>query len=373
MGLLIFYVALALGVSFLCSIMEAVLLSITPGYIGALRKDDPERAEQLAALKADVDRPLAAILSLNTIAHTVGATGAGAQAVAVFGEGWIGLISAVLTILILVVSEIIPKTLGALYWRGLSGAVVKLLRPTMWTMMPFVAVSKWITRLIARGEKQAEISREEISAMADLGEQHGALAEGESRVLRNLMRFQSLKARDIMTPRTVLRSFQRDMSVGEVMDAHADLRFSRLPIYRDDLDTITGYILKDELWLRAARNELELPLHELERPFLILPGTLQLSVLLERLLEEGEHIALVVDDFGGTAGVVSLEDVIETLLGLEIVDEADSVEDMQALARRKWRERALRLGLVTDEDTPEDASSVLGNADSGTKQGVPLG
>ncbi len=348
MALLIFFVALALGVSFLCSVMEAVLLSVTPGYLGALEQEGNPIAPKLRALKDDIDRPLAAILSLNTIAHTVGATGAGAQAVEVFGDAWIGVFSAVLTLLILVASEIIPKTLGAVYWRQLSGPVVRILGPMMTLLWPLVAVSKVLTRWLSGGKVHAPVSREEIAAMADIGQAYGALAEGESRILKSLMRFRSLRAKDVMTPRPVVSWLRGDATVGQVVEEPATLRFSRLPLTGKGLDDVASYALKDEILLRAARDELDLPLAELARPIQVVPDGLALPAVLEQLLETGEHIALVVDEFGGAAGVVSLEDVIETLLGMEIVDEVDSVEDMQALARKKWRERAARLGLVPE-------------------------
>jgi len=349
MVLLLFYVALALGVSFLCSVMEAVLLSVSPSYVAALGREGDWVGERLQAMKEDIDRPLAAILSLNTIAHTVGAAGAGAQAAVVFGEAYTGVIAAVLTLLILILSEIIPKTLGAVYWRQLAPAVVRVLVPTIIFMKPLVLLSKGITYLLSSDDEQTSFSREEFTAMAELGEEEGVFEEKESRILRNLFRFNSLRVRDVMTPRTVVFDLREDKTIGEVVSEHDEFRFSRIPVYGSNRDNINGYVLKDEMLLRAAQEELDVQLKDLAREMLVVRETLPLPDLLERLLDRLEHIALVVDEYGGMAGIVSMEDVVETLLGMEIVDEADSVEDMQALARQQWFKRAKDLGMVPDE------------------------
>ena len=348
MALLIFYVLLALGVSFLCSVLEAVLLSVTPSYVAAMEDDRPVAAEQLRTLKDDIDRPLAAILSLNTIAHTIGAAGAGAQAAKVYGSASVAIFSAVLTLLILVLSEIIPKTLGASYWRELAPSAARLLRGLILALYPLVVLSQGITRLLSRKEKQASVSREEITALAELGHQEGVFEKEESRILKNLFRFSSLRVKGIMTPRTVLFALPETLTVGEVLGEHDHLRFSRIPLYGKNRDDVTGYVLKDDLLLKAAQDEQALPLSAFKRDMLVVPDALPLPEFFERLLDQSEHIALVVDEYGGVAGVASMEDVVETLLGLEIVDEADSAEDMQELARQQWLSRARRLGVVPD-------------------------
>lgn len=354
MGLLALYVALAIGVSFLCSMMEAVLLSVTPSYVAALEREGSAVGERLHQFKENIDRPLAAILSLNTIAHTVGAAGVGAQAAIVFGEAYTGVVAAVLTLLILVLSEIIPKTLGALYWRTLTPIVVRFLTATIIAMWPLVKLSQGITHLLSQDEDETAFSREEFTAMAELGEEEGVFEEKESRILRNLFRFNSLRVKDVMTPRTVIFDLPEQKTIGDVVEEHDEFRFSRIPVYDDDPEDITGYVLKDEMLLRAAQEEFDVPLEEISRDILVVHETLPLPDLLERLLDRLEHIALVVDEYGGVAGVVTMEDVVETLLGLEIVDEADSVEDMQALARKQWFRRARELGMVSEEalETP---------------------
>ncbi len=359
MGLLLLYVALAIGVSFLCSVMEAVLLSVTPSYVAALEREGGTVGKRLHQFKENVDRPLAAILSLNTIAHTVGAAGVGAQAAVVFGEAYTGIVAGVLTLLILVLSEIIPKTLGALYWRTLTPILVRLLTATIIVMWPLVKLSQGLTYLLSQDEDEAAFSREEFTAMAELGEEEGVFEEKESRILRNLFRFNSLRVKDVMTPRTVIFQMPEHRTIGDVVEEHDEFRFSRIPVYDDDPDDITGYVLKDEMLLRAAQEEFDVSLSEISRDILVVHETLALPDLLERLLDRLEHIALVVDEYGGVAGVVTMEDVVETLLGLEIVDEADSVEDMQALARKQWFKRARELGMVSDEalEVPTNAEA----------------
>lgn len=356
MGLLIFYVTLALIVSFLCSILEAVLLSITPSHVAVMEREGNPAAESVKALKADIEKPLSAILTLNTIAHTVGAAGAGSQAAIVWGEGsvWIfsfvALFAAALTVAILIFTEIIPKTLGAQYWKGLTPLVARSLKVLVFVMGPIVWFLQLLTNLISRGEKDHGVSRDEIAAMADLGHQSGSVDAAESRILKSLFSFRSLRARDIMTPRTVLFHFQQDQTVDEVLAAHPHIRFSRIPIYGSNRDDMVGYILKDDLLLHAARDQADMPLSKLKRDFIVVPDGLALPLLFERLLDQGEHIALVVDEYGGVAGIVSMEDIVETLLGLEIVDEADANTDMQVLARERWSKRARALGLLDDED-----------------------
>ena len=350
-ALLITYVLLAIVVSFLCSIAEAVLLSITPSYVAGLRETKPKKSELLLRLKQEnVDRSLAAILTLNTIAHTVGAIGAGAEAVAVFGSAWFGVFSAVMTLMILFLSEIIPKTLGAVHWRTLAGPIAHIIRGMIVALYPLIIITEKLTRLFARSSSIEPFSREEFVAMAGIGERTGGINERESRILRNLFRFSVIKARDIMTPRTVIFGFREDATVAEALESAPDIPFSRIPVYDSDLDSITGIVLKDDLLLAKAEDRGDVTLSSLTRPLRsILPET-ALTELLEFLLDKRQHIALVVDEYGGTMGIVTLEDVVETLLGMEVVDEMDEVVDMQALAREQWKRRARTLGIDPDAE-----------------------
>ncbi len=354
--LLVVFVALAIGVSFVCSIMEAVLLSVSPAYIGALEADKPQAAGRLRALKADVDRPLAAILTLNTVAHTIGAAGAGAEAAAYFGSGAIGIFSAILTLGILFLSEIIPKTLGAVYWRSLAPLVARLLRPLIYVLYPFVIMSQWFSHFLTRGEKGGDVSREEFAALADIGAEEGVFGDQEAHLFKSLLRFESLRASDVMTPRTVLVAFPETAPADELVAAKRP--FSRYPVYAENRDNITGYVLLSDALAQVADDVHDTPLSELRRDIVAVPGNQSLLEVFEGLVEGREHIALVIDEYGGTSGIVTMEDVIETLLGLEITDETDKTEDMQMLARDRWRDRASQLGLL--DDTERDASIRLG-------------
>lgn len=365
MLLLILYILLAIVVSFLCSIMEAVLLSVTPTHVAALEQEGRALGVRLRSLKEDVDRPLAAILSLNTIAHTIGAAGAGAQAARVFGSVYVGVFSAILTLLILVFSEIIPKTLGATHWRRLAPTVVRLLVPTIWLMWPLVKLCRGVTRLLSSESPAKSVSRAEFSALADVGTREGVIQREESRILKSILRFADLRVKDVMTPRIVTSLLQENATVGDVVEKTADFQFSRIPIFRDNRDNIVGYVLKDDILLRVAQDEHATTLADLKREMLAVQDVMPLPELFERLLATGEHIALVRDEYGSFAGVVSMEDVIETMLGTEIVDEADSVADLQELARRRWLERARRLGLVRESLEADDESAIMGITGSG--------
>jgi CBS domain containing-hemolysin-like protein len=265
------------------------------------------------------------------------------------------LFSAIMTLLILFLSEIIPKTLGAVYWRKLAGTTAIFVRSLILTLFPLIWLSERLTKLIARRKNVQVFSREEFVAMAGIGEQAGHIKERESRIIRNLFRFESLKAKDIMTPRTVIVAFQQDITVAEALDAKSHTPFSRLLLYRRDLDDITGFILKTDMMLSKAQDQKEVKLTTLKRDIMTVSGEMSLSVLLEFLLDHRQQIALVIDEYGGSKGLVTLEDVVETLLGMEIVDEMDKVEDMQILARQQWAKRAKALGLEVDTSKQKKA------------------
>ena len=348
--LLFVYLGIALVFSFLCSVFEAVLLSIRRPYVASQAKTNPSNAATWERLVADVNRPLSAILILNTVAHTVGAAGVGAQAVAVMSDEYMGLISAILTVLILVLSEIIPKTLGAVYWKGLAPLVGKLLSWLTTIMTPLVWLTEKLTSGISHGEKKGAFSREEFTAMAHIAHSEGSLEVREMAILKNLLNLSSTKLEDVMTPRTVLFSLPEKMPVREFIERHSQRPFSRIPIYSDKVDQITGFVLRSDILFSAVNDpEGETPLSAMKRALKALPETLPISKAFDVFLGERIHIALIVDEFGAVAGIVTLEDIVETLLGLEIMDEVDRTEDMQALARRLWKVRAERMGIAMDE------------------------
>ncbi|MEG3617549.1 hemolysin family protein [Magnetovibrio sp. PR-2] len=355
MTLLFLYLMLAIGVSFICSVSEAVLLSIRPSYVASL---DPETrtAQLLAKLRDNIDRPLAAILTANTIAHTVGAAGVGAQATVVFGNEYLGITSGVLTFLILVFSEIIPKTLGATYWQGLAPIVARTIQAMAIALHPIVWASEKLTRLISPADATAHTySREEMKAMLQIGRDEGVLDDKEHSIASNLIKLRKLSVRDIMTPRPVIFSVSGNMSVEVFFSNHAQTPFSRIPVFVDSSDDIQGYVLKTDLLIAQARDEFERMLHDFKRDFIVIADSASASDTYDRLMRDKAHIALVVDEYGAVQGVVTLEDVVETLIGLEITDELDKVEDMQALARERWHKRMEGMG--------QDVTTARSNSD----------
>ncbi|MGO1250016.1 CNNM domain-containing protein [Psychrobacter sp.] len=350
-ALLIFFVALAIGVSFACSLAESVLLSMTPSFIADVEETNPKKAGMLKKLKVDnIDQSLAAILTLNTVAHTLGSIGAGAQATIVFGSAWFGLFSAIMTLAILFISEIIPKTLGTLYWRQMSGLVAYFVRGIILLLYPLIWVSERLTKLLVRGKEPQTFSRREFAALASIGEESGQIDPLESRIIRNLLAFGAIKVEDIMTPRSVMLSFEEHKTVAELLVDRPKLTFSRLPIYDGDLDSITGFVLKTDMLLAKVNHNVHKPLTDFKREITFVFSKMKLFDLLDLMLKNRVHIAITVGEYGEVKGLVTLEDVFETLLGLEIVDEIDRVEDMQALARQMMDRRVERLGMKMSDD-----------------------
>ncbi|MEM1070309.1 MAG: hemolysin family protein [Planctomycetota bacterium] len=349
--LLIIYLLVAIGFSFLCSIAEAVLLSITPSYLAERRKEDSATAKRILRLRENIDRPLAAILSLNTIAHTVGAAGVGAQAAKVYGDAYVGVTSAVLTLLILVFSEIIPKTIGALYWRSLAGPMAVAVDWLILLLFPLVWLSEFLTKLLSKGHQPKLVTREEIAAIADLGTEEGILKSRESKILENLFRLDSVQVQHVMTPRTVVITFEQSRTVESIAEEIKEIPVSRLPIYEERRDHVTGFVLKGDLLMALASGETDKTLEDFRRPIHAVKESDPITQVFDQLLTHRAHIALVVDEFGGMDGIVTLEDVVETLLGLEIVDEHDETADMQMIAREQWRSRLKSKGIeVLDQE-----------------------
>jgi len=347
MLLLFTYVSIAVGFSFLCSIAEAVLLSTTTSYIVNAESNNKAYGATLRKLKDDINSPLAVILTLNTIAHTIGAAGAGAQAVAVFGSVYLGIFSGILTLIILIFSEIIPKALGAHYWRKLAPITAYTLQFLIRALYPFVLLSNRLTRGLIDEPTLQGFTRQEFSAMAELGEKEGQLEKQESRVLQNLFRLRDAKVRSAMTPRPVVFAMQEDSHISELLEKKSRRKFSRIPIYTGE-DTITGFVLRDDLLVAQAEGSNENQLQEYRRDLKAIPESQSLLQAFEDMIRSGSHIFLVVNEYGDTQGIITLEDILETLLGLEIVDESDTVEDMQILARRLASIRRQRLKQKND-------------------------
>ena len=339
MFLLLLYLFLALSISFICSILEAVLLSTPPSYLIVKEKEGEKWAEKFLTYKNDIDKPLSAILSLNTVAHTIGAAGVGAQAVLVFGKASFGIVSAVLTLLILVITEIIPKTLGAKYWRSFAKLASHTMSSMIFLTYPLVLMSSKITGLIASDKEEKSTSREEISAIAHIGAEEGLFSDKEHRIIQNVLRLKNVKAKTIMTPRPVVSTADETTFLSEFLKNKNYLKFSRIPVYSKKEENISGYVLRQEVFEKLAEDRHTLRLLDIKRKIVVIPNSIELFTCWEKLLTEKEHIAVIVDEYGGLDGIVTLEDVIETLLGLEITDEKDTVIDMQKLARDRWQKK----------------------------------
>ncbi|GGX11796.1 CNNM domain-containing protein [Aquimarina muelleri] len=358
MTLLIIYAVLSIFFSFLCSILEAVLLSVTPTFINVKKKEGKPYATTLEGLKKDVDQPLIAILTLNTIAHTVGAILVGVQAESlpykfeILGVNMVGIVSTIMTLLILVVSEIIPKTIGATFWKQLanftSKALLVLIAPLKYTGILWVL--RLTTKLIGgKGHHGSVLSREDFTVMTDIAHEEGVFEESESKVIKNLLAFKEIFIKDVMTPRTVMKMASENMSISDFFKENQNLRFSRIPVYKDKTDNITGLVLKDEVFKEMANQNGEKTLADIKRPIMFTNRNLPIPELFNELIINKNHISVVVDEYGSVSGLVTMEDVIETLLGLEIIDESDTDANMQDLARKNWEYRAKRLGIVEDK------------------------
>ncbi len=338
MSLLILYALLAIGVSFLCSLLEACLLSLPRSYVQSLVDRGARLGKTLSEMKDNIDRPLAAILTLNTVAHTVGAAGVGAQAATVFGSAAVGIASAVMTFLILILSEIIPKTLGSVHAKKIAAPAAMAIRVISLLCLPLLIPLEWINRLIGRGDRKDRLSRAELLATIRLGYDSGAMESREYKIASNLIALSSIRLSDVLTPRTVVFSLPEEMTAGQAVEGHHPIRFARIPVYAGDAENVTGYVPRFAIHTAQAANEPDKPLKELAQPMPILPELASVGDALEMFMKQRVHIALVVDEYGGMAGIVTLEDLLESLLGEEIVDETDTVEDMQELARRKRKQ-----------------------------------
>jgi CBS domain containing-hemolysin-like protein len=353
MALLLTFLFTALIISFLCSIMEAVLLSTPNSYLIVKEEKGNIWAKDFLKLKNNIDKPLSAILSLNTVAHTVGAAGVGAQAVIVFGDEYFGIVSAILTILILVLTEIIPKTIGAKYWRTWSKAASIVIKAMIFITYPLVLISAMITNAISRNHTEHTTSREEIAALASIGAVEGVFSEKEHKIIQNLLKLKNVKVTDIMTPRVVVAVADENLPLAEFLKNKGYLKYSRIPVYSENDENITGYVFRQTVFEKLAEDQHNLKLKDIKRSIVVVSDSIVLFTLWEKLLEKKEHIALIVDEYGGLDGIVTMEDIIETLLGLEIIDEKDTITDMQKFARDRWISRQTKYNLL-DQITKKD-------------------
>lgn len=338
MNLLLTYLFLSLFVSFVCSLFEAVILTMSPGYINAQINKGKKWAFLMKKLKEGIDRPIAAILTLNTVAHTVGAAGVGSQVLKLYGDSYVAAASGAMTFVILVFSEIIPKTLGASNWKKFGPVTAYSIQFMIWSIFPVVFILEKISEMVGSPNK-IHLTREEMIATAEIGVGQGALKKKESQIIRNLLMLDNIFVYDIMTPRSVLMALPEEMTIQEVMALHKPIRYSRIPVYRENLDNVLGVVHRYQILEAASNDQDNIKLGELMTNLHSVPEDISVSACLDQLIHRNDHIFLAVDDYGSTMGLVTLEDAIETLLGVEIVDEFDSVADLRAYALDQWKKR----------------------------------
>jgi len=341
MTALITYFVTALVVSFLCSLLESVLLSISITHVSVLEKNGSHSGKIMAELKENINRPLAAILTINTVANTVGAAGVGAQTMVLYGNEWVAVASGILTLSILIFSEIIPKTIGAVYNKSLSSFTAYTVRSLMVIAYPFVVLSESMAGLIHSGENggESKASREELLAMAEISEDEGSMDEQEGDIIENLMKLDEIAIEEVMTPRSVVFALNQNRTVGEVVEKHSPIAFSRIPVFDEDLDNVIGLVNRYTLVNEQAEDRFDIKMSELMKPIHTVKERESVSDVLDQFVKRRQQIFMVTDDFGTTTGLISLEDAIETLLGVEIVDEHDNVVDMRKLATAKMIEK----------------------------------
>ena len=337
MSLLIAFAVLSIAVSFICSILEAALLSITPSYIAQQKIQKPKLYEELKVLKDKIDQPLAAILTLNTVAHTVGATGVGAQVTLVFGDGYLGIASAVMTLLILVLSEIIPKTIGARYWPALAPILPLTLKIMITVLRPFIWLSDQIMKLFGGGTHEHDL-RQEIKALTVLGREMNKLDEDEQRVIANILDLHDIKVRDIMTPRTVCESASPDEPLEQFAERVKIGQFSRYPVI-DKEESPLGIVFRYDM-LNITDQQV---VADLMKPVKVISDKMSAEHLMTQLMHERQHMCLVYDEYGTWLGLVTMEDVIETIIGQPIMDETDDIPNMRRFAKRRWEHRLKNL------------------------------
>lgn len=364
MLLLIVFLLGAMLISFVCSILESVLMSTTLSYITMREDEGYKLATLFKKYKTDTDRPLAAILTLNTIANTIGAAGVGRQANILFGSEWFGLVSAITTLLILIFSEIIPKTIGTTYWKHLMGFTARSIRLLIFILFPLVKLVEWISSWITVNDQEATVSREEVLAMANVGEEEGIIEENENKVIQNVIKLDNVKASDVMTPRVVAAIANENMTLRDFYNSDEYDHFSRIPVYSESPEYITGYILRQEALEDLAEDKFSERLKDIKRDVPFFNEDATISDIWDSLLKQKVQIAIIIDEYGCFQGILTFEDIIETIFGLEIIDENDQVSDMQQYARERWQQRQKRFKSInlpkntqTQDEQEADAST----------------
>ncbi len=358
MTLLLIFLLGAMIISFVCSILEATLMSTPLSYVNMREDEGYKPARRFKRYKTDNARPIAAILSLNTIANTIGAAGVGAQVTTVFGSQWFGLVSAITTILILVFSEIIPKTLGTRNWKKLMGFTAYALKLLIVLLFPIVWVVEKLSKTISdTDDDEAAVSREEVAAMADMAEDEEVIDEDENKIIQNVIKLDDVKAEDVMTPTTVAAIAPERMTLKQFYKDKRYSHFSRIPVWSESDEYITGYILRSEALELLTEDKFNMTLGDIRRDIVMYKEQMPVSEIWDSMLSNKQHIACVIDEYGSFQGIITLEDIIETIVGLEIMDERDDVADLRQLALDRWHQRQSRFKVIELPDEQENDST----------------
>lgn len=337
MDLLILFFLLAVGISFLCSILESVLLSINMPFVSVLERESPKTGALLRDHKENINKSIASILILNTVANTLGAAAVGAQAENVYGHEAVFYVSAILTFAILFFSEIIPKTIGAVYWKQLAPIAAYIIRGFIWLTYPVILLTLFVTDRIKKGSDTTGLSKEELLESTLISEDEGVLREQESEVIENILQLDRIKVEEILTPRTVVYALDNSRTLKDIIEnEEAIYKFSRIPVYEGSIENITGLVMTKKIFKHAHRDGTQ-TLHDIQKKIFKISENIPVSKALDLFIKRKDHMFLVVDSYDQTEGIVTLEDCVETILGVEIMDESDSDADMRELAKQKMR------------------------------------
>ena len=339
MDILVLLFIIVLTISFLCSILESILLSTNMAYISVLEKKDPTSGKLLKTIKTDIDKSIASILILNTFANTLGATAIGIQAQSVFqtNSNYVLAVTIILTFMILFFAEIIPKTIGAVYWKQLAPTAAKVISFFIFITYPLIVITQFVTKKISKGNESSDtISREELIHSTLLSEEEGIIGDLESDIIENTLTLHDVKVKNILTPRSVMYAIEKNTIIRDILEDKRTYKFSRVPVYDETIDNIVGVVLTKKLFKHAIRDT-SISIEEIMHPVFTLNENIPVAKAMNTFISKKEHMFIVLDNYDQTEGLVTLEDCIETLLGLEIMDESDTTEDMRELALNKMK------------------------------------
>ena len=338
MELLVIFFILSVGISFLCSVLESVLLSVNMSYVAVLEKERPSVGELLRHHKKNINKSIASVLILNTIANTLGAAAVGAQASKIFGNDAVVYVSVILTFAILFLSEIIPKTIGAIYWKQLAPASAYIIQGFIWMTYPIILSTLAVTNKISNGKTDAHsLTKEELLESMLMSEDEGVIDEKESDVIENILNLDNIKVNDVLTPRSVVFALDENMKIKDVIKSQpAIFKFSRIPIYKNSFEDVTGLVMTKKIFKQALEDD-NVVLATIKKEMFDINENIPVSKALDLFISKKDHMFLVRDNYDQTEGILTLEDCVETILGVEIMDESDTTEDMRELAKRKMK------------------------------------